>query len=763
MATIASLDVALAVDSAKLKAGLTAAEKRTKQFSDKSKKYAANAASAFKSIAGALAGVVAAVSVKALTDNADAMIKSADGAGIAFEAFQKLEFGLQQAGISGGELQKAMVKVNEVIKNAAGGSKETVAELAKIGLTFQDLQKMKPEDRFTAIVDGLNNIKDAGERSATAMVLLGEQFAGRVLTADGLKTSAAGLVTITDAAARASEGFNDAMNLMSTNLMNLATNALGPILPYLTAAMNELSKFSAENPTMVSIILGITGVGVALAGVAASVALLGAPVVAIIGAIGAAVAAVVLITNNWEAVLDSVASFLSDVFGVSVETITGQMEAFGNWITTVADWLKNRFFGGLELVKGAIATSFEQFKLLLGAVWDLANLDFASFGQKMMAAFKLTGQFFSDNFGGIINHLTDNISTQFSWAFEKVAEVFTNAIRTGVDYVMSMLYAGLNRLVGAINTVAGFFGSEGMSELTYTPSGPADSAGPRPEWTAYQWKEYLGSTSGTGLTSAIMPPGPAGSTTTTTTPSGGGGGGGGKSEAQKEAERLRKEAEKEEKKRAEDALKAAQDFSDNILGGMASAFAQGIKTGNWKEALHGWLDSITTQIIDNFSQNLMDAIFGDVFKDIFEGFGKQVETGMTDALSGAGGGGGGGWLSGLFGGLKGIFGGGGGGGGGGLGGLLGGLGGILGMASGGIVPHTPYSQIGKDSVPAMLMPGELVVPVDEVANFQNGGRGGVYNINITGDISRQTKTEIYKMLPDLARSITEQNREAGVR
>ena len=71
-------------------------------------------------------------------------------------------------------------------------------------------------------------------------------------------------------------------------------------------------------------------------------------------------------------------------------------------------------------------------------------------------------------------------------------------------------------------------------------------------------------------------------------------------------------------------------------------------------------------------------------------------------------------------------------GGGGGGGLFGSLGPILGFNQGGIVPNTPNSRPGVDSVPALLTPGEVVTPVGEVP-------GGItVNFNVTGDVTRQT-------------------------
>ena len=103
------------------------------------------------------------------------------------------------------------------------------------------------------------------------------------------------------------------------------------------------------------------------------------------------------------------------------------------------------------------------------------------------------------------------------------------------------------------------------------------------------------------------------------------------------------------------------------------------------------------------------------------------------------------------------------GGGGGLGGLFGGIGSILGFSNGGVVPHKPgFSKLGVDSVPAMLQPGEVVIPTDEVDNVLNRGSGSVtINNNITGDIDRQTRKVALSVIPELAAGINSFNRENG--
>jgi hypothetical protein len=155
-----------------------------------------------------------------------------------------------------------------------------------------------------------------------------------------------------------------------------------------------------------------------------------------------------------------------------------------------------------------------------------------------------------------------------------------------------------------------------------------------------------------------------------------------------------------------------------------------------------------------------------------------------------------------FDGIGNIFGGGSGGGGGALSADSLGFS-SLSMATGGTVtgPGTSTS----DSIPAMLSTGEFVVRASaasqhrnllhqinngQIPTFATGGlvnasssvmatpttrsakpvvsmstgKGKtqqVINLNITGDISRQTKSEIYKMMPSIADGVNSQNRETG--
>jgi hypothetical protein len=174
--------------------------------------------------------------------------------------------------------------------------------------------------------------------------------------------------------------------------------------------------------------------------------------------------------------------------------------------------------------------------------------------------------------------------------------------------------------------------------------------------------------------------------------------------------------------------------------------------------------------------------------------------GIGGMIKGGGGGGAGGimgMISQLLGPLMKLFGGGAGG-----GGIMSLFGGTKAATGGKIVgPGSGTS----DSIPAMISNGEFVVNAAATkANlgllhslnssrqrFAEGGLAGVssgimttptakgfkpvsvdkstkstqqvVNLNITGDISRQTKSEIFKMMPTIASGVNLQNKEAGIK
>jgi hypothetical protein len=61
----------------------------------------------------------------------------------------------------------------------------------------------------------------------------------------------------------------------------------------------------------------------------------------------------------------------------------------------------------------------------------------------------------------------------------------------------------------------------------------------------------------------------------------------------------------------------------------------------------------------------------------------------------------------------------------------------------------------------MLMPGEVVMSKNAVRNdsLNKNTSQQSFNINVQGDVSRQTRLEIVKMIPQITGGVNAQNRE----
>jgi len=169
--------------------------------------------------------------------------------------------------------------------------------------------------------------------------------------------------------------------------------------------------------------------------------------------------------------------------------------------------------------------------------------------------------------------------------------------------------------------------------------------------------------------------------------------------------------------------------AEQFVSGLKSSFTTALASGDWKGFLDSALDTLTMGIIGSFTEGL------------FKPFQDSLTSWMGDLFSGMGSSGGGDLISSAM--------------------------SIFGFADGGIVPTTSTSKSYADSVPAMLQPGELVVPKSQVDNFMNGAGGGgggqTFNINVTGDVSRLTRSEIVKMMPEIAAGTNMLNKENGRR
>lgn len=94
--------------------------------------------------------------------------------GLTTGLIQELRFGADLTGTSFANLTTATGILNKKLKDAADGKKGAVKVFEDIGLSVDELMKMKPDERLMAIFDAIAKIEDPGLKAAAAIGILGE-------------------------------------------------------------------------------------------------------------------------------------------------------------------------------------------------------------------------------------------------------------------------------------------------------------------------------------------------------------------------------------------------------------------------------------------------------------------------------------------------------------------------------------------------------------------------------------------------------------
>jgi hypothetical protein len=233
MATLGSLVVSLAVDTARFQGDLGRAAAIAEQRMRNIKDTASRALGAVSVLASAT-GAALVASLRAATNRADDFRDLAAGAGVTVEAFSRLQFAASQSGVETEQLAKALAKL------AKEGSKDAARDLAAIA------------DQFAAMPDGAAKTAKAielfGERVGPGLVpLLNEGSEGLRRMAE--QSDALGN-TITTSTAAAADEFNDKLGLLRAGAGGFGQLLAAELLPTLNGLIESLLSSATASDTL---------------------------------------------------------------------------------------------------------------------------------------------------------------------------------------------------------------------------------------------------------------------------------------------------------------------------------------------------------------------------------------------------------------------------------------------------------------------------------------------------------------------------------
>lgn len=370
-----------------------------------------------------------------------------------------------QIGLSGEEAMSALVTASE---KGMYGIDKTGDAVKEFGLQMQDMGKNGPvleglglnaeemaakflaggdssREAFQQIVDGLLGMQDPVAQSAAAVSLFGTPLedlnTGEIPAfLQGLSDMEGGLGDVSGSMQAMSDTAGDSVaakwDQVTRSFEGVVTTVAGQLLP----ALVPLLDWAAENPALLGAVAAAVGAMAVAWGVytvaqwAANAAILANPITWIVLAIGAVIAALVLLVANWDAVV----AWISEVWGGFVSWLTEVTEGIAAW------W--NDLWAGI----GAWVTSvWEGFVGFISDTWSNFVLGLQIIGDALAAwwngLWSGVGQFISDVWNGFIGFVQGIFQGYVAWVMS-VASGFVNgwnAVWSRVGQIISDVWTNV--------------------------------------------------------------------------------------------------------------------------------------------------------------------------------------------------------------------------------------------------------------------------------------------------------------------------------
>ena len=274
MGLLGKLVLKLAADSAKFETDMKRARESAKKFGAQTKKAAGSAAksmelarksakkfgaqtkkaagSAAKSmaVAGTAALAMGAMIVKSNLASIDSLAKTADKLGATTEALAGLRHAAELTGVKTGTLDMAIQRMTRRLSEAAKGTGEAQGAIKELGLSSQELAKLKPEQQFAAIAAKMGEVTSQADKVRLSFKLFDSEGVALVNTLalgeDGLAAAAKEAEVLGLALSRVDaakvEAANDAITRMSAGASGFGKTLTVALAPFIGAVADELTK-----------------------------------------------------------------------------------------------------------------------------------------------------------------------------------------------------------------------------------------------------------------------------------------------------------------------------------------------------------------------------------------------------------------------------------------------------------------------------------------------------------------------------------------
>jgi hypothetical protein len=273
---MANLKVTLELDSQGYIRNIKAADSETKDFAkdattafnkvDQSMgqltQRSASLTQGFGKLRSAIAGVaIGSFAISAL-QGADAIVDLSNATDISVAKLLEFREALQRAGGSGEDAAKAITTLFASVDQANTGNDKTIANFAKLGVTFEDLRTLSESDLLDATIKGFERITDPIEQAAIKADLFGKTL--RTVSAKELGDEMLALKGTMDqqaasslAAEKAVQNFEKFVN----SLKGAVILAIEPFLKFFGAMSNgvvDVAKLAGALQQLIAVYVGLS-------------------------------------------------------------------------------------------------------------------------------------------------------------------------------------------------------------------------------------------------------------------------------------------------------------------------------------------------------------------------------------------------------------------------------------------------------------------------------------------------------------------------
>jgi len=370
--------------SDRLSAGLRRAQRRLQHFG-----------AGVRSIGTRLAAIGTAglaplaASVRSFARTGDVLEKMSRRTGVSVEALSELGFAAEQSGADLQTLENGVRVMQRSINDAERGLSTATEAFADLGLTWQGLRTLSPEEQFKRIADALSRIEDPSKRAAVAQQIFGRSGTRLLpLLEDGakgieaLQEQARSLgLTVSGEAAKDAALLTDTLNILFRTLKQGVFVIGSALAPEVVRLSNMVSRVVVTTTDWVkrNKALVVSAAKIAAAVVLAGGALIGAGLA--ISLAGFAFGGLATLAGAAAAALGAIVSPI----GLAIAAVTAlgvavvRYTSFGG---QALDWLMERFgqlrafvskvAGGISdaLAAGDIALAAEVLWLSLKVIWQ---------------------------------------------------------------------------------------------------------------------------------------------------------------------------------------------------------------------------------------------------------------------------------------------------------------------------------------------------------------------------------------------------------